>query len=103
MGFKIGYELDHHTFYSWLSGVDSEYRNRGIASRLMAEQHQYLRENGYQIVRMKTMNRWRAMLLLNIKSGFNIIDTCIDEKGLHKIILEKSLHDDLRNVPQEKL
>lgn len=37
------------------------------------------------------MNRWRNMLVLNIKSGFDIIDTYIDEKVLHKIMLEKKL------------
>ncbi|WP_240056655.1 GNAT family N-acetyltransferase [Bacillus mesophilum] len=91
IGYKIGYEIDANIFYSWLGGVDSNYRNYGIASNLMQKQHQYLRENGYHIVQTKTMNKWRNMLILNIKNGFDVIDTYIDEKGLHKIILEKKL------------
>ncbi len=91
IGYKIGYEMDRDTYYSWLGGVNPNYRKKGIASKLMDVQHQYLRGKGYQVIQTKTMNRWRNMLLLNIKHGFDIIDTCTDEKGLHKIILEKHL------------
>ncbi len=90
-GYKIGYELDNSTFYSWLGGVDPRYRNHGIASSLMKKQHDYLRETGYKVVQTKTMNKWRGMLVLNIKNGFDVVATCTDEKGLHKIILEKRL------------
>lgn len=91
VGFKIGYELDESKFYSWLGGVDINYRKHGIASELMQQQHQYLKNHGYKIVQTKTMNKWRNMLILNIKNGFDVIDTYIDNKGLHKIILEKNL------------
>lgn len=92
VGYKMGYALSSNKFYSWLGGVDGNYRNHGIAKKLMEKQHQYLKENGYNVVQTKTMNKWRSMLILNIKSGFNIMDTYTDEKGLHKIILEKSLN-----------
>jgi predicted GNAT family acetyltransferase len=91
IGYKIGYELDNNKFYSWLGGVDTKYRKHGIASELMEKQHQYIKENGYSVVQTKTMNKWRSMLVLNIKNGFDVIDTYTDEKGLHKIILEKKL------------
>ena len=91
IGYKIGYEKEENIFYSWLGGVDSHYRNLRVASTLLEMQHHYLKQNGYDIVQTKTMNRWRSMLLLNIKNGFDIIDTYIDEKGLHKIVLEKKL------------
>lgn len=91
IGYKIGYAIDQNKFYSWLGGVDAKYRKHGIATKLMDMQHQYLREEGYKVVRTKTMNKWRGMLLLNIKNGFDVIDTYRDEKGIHKIILEKSL------------
>ncbi len=63
----IGYEMDRDTYYSWLGGVNPNYRKKGIASKLMDVQHQYLRGKGYQVIQTKTMNRWRNMLLLNIK------------------------------------
>lgn len=91
IGFKIGYELDKDKFYSWLGAVDTTYRNNGIASKMMIQQHQYLKELGYKVVQTKTMNKWRNMLILNIKSGFDVIETITDENGLHKIVLEKSL------------
>lgn len=91
VGFKMGYELDENKFYSWLGGVDPEYRNHGIASKLMKQQYEYLRKKGYKVVQTKTMNKWRSMLLLNIKNGFDVIETYTDEKGLHKIVLEKRI------------
>jgi GNAT superfamily N-acetyltransferase len=91
IGYKIGYEIDRNKFYSWLGGVDSKYRKHGVATKLMEKQHQYLKGNGYNIVQTKTMNKWRSMLVLNIKNGFDVIETYTDEKGLHKIVLEKSL------------
>jgi predicted GNAT superfamily acetyltransferase len=91
IGYKIGYEIESNKFYSWLGGVDPNYRKYGVATMLMKVQHQYLKEKGYSIVQTKTMNKWRSMLLLNIKNGFDVIDTYIDEKGLHKIVLEKNL------------
>ncbi|WGG44755.1 GNAT family N-acetyltransferase [Rossellomorea sp. DA94] len=91
IGYKIGYQLDPDTFYSWLGGVDPIYRKQGIAAELMKRQHQTLKERGYTVVQTKTMNKWRSMLILNIKNGFDVIDTYTDKKGLHKIILEKKL------------
>ncbi|MBY6036863.1 GNAT family N-acetyltransferase [Fictibacillus nanhaiensis] len=93
VGYKIGYAIDRNTFYSWLGGVDPHYRGNGIALKLMEKQHQYLKENGYRIVKTKSMNKWRGMLILNLKSGFTIIRTYINKKGEHKIILEKKLQD----------
>jgi predicted GNAT superfamily acetyltransferase len=91
IGYKIGYAIDNNKFYSWLGGVETNFRKYGVASRLMELQHQYLKENGYNVVQTKTMNKWRNMLVLNIKNGYDVIDTHIDEKGLHKIVLEKKL------------
>ncbi|WP_231689631.1 GNAT family N-acetyltransferase [Bacillus sp. FJAT-27245] len=93
VGYKIGYELSQTHFYSWLGGVAPEYRNHGIAASLMNQQHNYLKQHGYTYVQTKTMNKWRSMLLLNIKNGFDIIETYTDKNGKHKIILEKNLQD----------
>ncbi|MGP1908406.1 GNAT family N-acetyltransferase [Metabacillus sp. JX24] len=91
IGYKIGYALDRDQFYSWLGGVRINYRKYGVASMLMDMQHRYLIENGYSSIQTKTMNKWRNMLVLNIKNGFDVINTYTDEKGLHKIVLEKKL------------
>lgn len=91
IGYKMGYRLNEDTFYSWLGGVDPQYRRNGIASKLMEKQHEHLKEMGYKMVRTKTMNKWRGMLILNIKHGFDVIETYTDEIGIHKIVLEKRL------------
>ncbi|MGM0896444.1 MAG: GNAT family N-acetyltransferase [Bacillota bacterium] len=90
-GYKIGYGLDGQTFYSWLGGVNPDHRKLGIASELMRRQHEDLKEMGYEIVRTKTMNRWRGMLLLNIQTGFDVLETEVDQRGQLKIVLEKKL------------
>ncbi|MEH7884286.1 GNAT family N-acetyltransferase [Bacillus sp. JJ1609] len=91
IGYKIGYPLDEEKFYSWIGGVDPAYRTQGIASMLMEKQHTHLRANGFKVVQTKTKNKWRSMLILNIKNGFNIIGTYTDDEGEPKIILEKRL------------
>ena len=91
VGYKIGYEIDKDTFYSWLGGVDPQYRNDGVATKLMEKQHHYLKENRYKKIKTKTKNKWRSMLILNIKCGFDVHSTYTDKEGELKIILEKNL------------
>lgn len=91
VGYKIGYEERKNRFYSWLGGVHSEYRSCGTASELMRRQHQWCRLHGYTTVRTHTKNKWRDMLILDIRCGFEIIGTYTDGKGEPKIILEKRL------------
>jgi len=91
IGYKICYELDDDKFYSWFGGVDGNSLKYGVTSKLTEEQSRYLKNNGFKIVQTKTKNKWRDMLILNIKSGFDVIGTYTDERGEPKIILEKKL------------
>ncbi len=91
IGFKVGYREDPVTFYSWLGGVLPSFRGQGIAGALMEQQHAWCLRRGYQYVRTKTLNQWRAMLLLNIRMGFDIIGTQTGRNGGVKIVLEKKL------------
>ena len=91
IAYKIGYEIAHNKFYSWLGGVDKAFRKCGIGSKLIESQHQYLKDNNYKIIQTKTMNKWRNMLILNIKTGFDVVGTETDKKNEIKIILEKKL------------
>lgn len=93
-GFKVGYEYASDTdyFYSWIGGVSPNYRRSGIASRLMLEQHRIAKVLGFKYVQTKTKNKYREMLLLNIKHGFDVTGVyqkLKEEK--HGIILEKQL------------
>lgn len=91
VGFKIGFEYANDTFYSWLGGVHVDYRGKGIASELMRRQHEKVKSLGYPKIRTISRNKRREMLLLNIKFGFDIIETFTSAKGTHKIVLEKEL------------
>jgi len=92
VGFKLGYPQPDGVFYSWLGGVIESMRGRGIASKLMEQQHEKLQQLGYQKVRTYCRNERKEMLITNIKHGFDIISTFVDEKGRHKIVLEKLLN-----------
>lgn len=91
VGFKLGYEQSEGEFYSWLGGVLPEYRGLGIAADLMKAQHDWCRKHGYQKIQTKTQNRFREMLLLNLKFGFDVIGLHTSTSGEPKIILEKRL------------
>lgn len=90
VGCKLGYEQKPGHFYSWLGCVSPSCRGQGIAAELMRRQHDWCREQGYHTVRTHTYNQWRAMLVLNIRSGFDIIGTVQGARGL-TIVLEKVL------------
>ncbi|MHB1682862.1 MAG: GNAT family N-acetyltransferase [Bacilli bacterium] len=91
VGFKIGYEDRTGRFYSWLGGVDPDFRGRGIASELMGRQHAWCIDNNYRVIRTHTKNKWRNMLILNLRHGFDIVGTFTDERGETKIILDTRL------------
>ncbi|EPX7408002.1 GNAT family N-acetyltransferase [Cronobacter dublinensis] len=87
VGFKLGYETAPGEFYSWLGGVAPAYRRDGMAQRLLEAQ-----EHGYARLRVKTRNQFRAMLMLLIRNGYQIIE--LEKKGEaadYRLLLEKSL------------
>lgn len=91
VGYKIGYEDRRVRFYSWLGGVYESYRGKGVASQFMRQQHAWCQEQGYKVIRTQTKNKWRDMLILNLRHGFDVVGTYTDEQGESKIILEKRL------------
>lgn len=91
VAYKAGFAHDDQTFYSWVGGVSPLYRKLGIAAKLMEVQHQELKTMGFKKVRTKTKNKFKSMLLLNIKTGFDIVDTYMGADDELRIILEKDL------------
>ena len=90
VGVKMGYRRSESTFYSWLGGVLPEARGQGVARRLMLAQHEWVAAQGYRYVTTETYNRYREMLLLNIRTGFDVVGTQTDTKGEAKIMLRKA-------------
>ncbi|GAB3916581.1 GNAT family N-acetyltransferase [Larkinella terrae] len=91
VGYKMGYQRKPGHFYSWLGCVSPDYRRQGIAGEFMNRQHDWCRSNGFHTVRTHTRNQWRDMLILNIRSGFDIIGTIASADSHTTIVLEKRL------------
>lgn len=73
-GFKIGYALSDSVFYSWLGGVLPAYRRRGIAQFLLHNQEEWALNHGYHRIEVKTRNAFPAMLMMLIKSGYQLVE-----------------------------
>lgn len=91
IGFKLGYARDRSEFYSWIGGVHPEYRGVGIAQDLMRSQHEWCRDQGFQKISTKSQNRFKEMLLLNLREGFEISGFERSSATGSKILLEKVL------------
>ncbi|MEZ8102378.1 GNAT family N-acetyltransferase [Vibrio bivalvicida] len=72
LGFKIGYQIDETTFYSWFGGVSCLARNKGVAQKLLDIQEQWVTEQGYKQLKVKSRNQFPAMLRLLINNGYLI-------------------------------
>ena len=91
VGFKIGYTYNENTFYSWVGGILPKYRRLGIAKTLAATQEKIVIAKGYQKLRTKSMNRFKSMMILNLRNGFDIVKVYTNDSGQTKIIFEKEL------------
>ncbi|MEP2774160.1 MAG: GNAT family N-acetyltransferase [Fulvivirga sp.] len=92
VGFKVGYALDHTTFYSWMGGIIPTFRKQSVAQKLAQHQEEWARANGFERIRFKTRNYLKPMLIFALKNGFQIIEVNHHKKvNDHRIILEKQL------------
>jgi GNAT superfamily N-acetyltransferase len=83
--------LEVDEYYSWRGAVSPEHRKSGIGSSLMVSQHSWCKDYGYKRIQTRTRNKWKEMLILNLRHGFFIAGTILDERERLKIILEKEL------------
>jgi GNAT superfamily N-acetyltransferase len=90
VGFKIGYALSEERYYSWLGGVDPDYRRRGIAAQLMIRQHAWAGERGYASVETRSEHTNIAMAQVNLAHGFTVSGTQA-YPGRTQIIFSKGL------------
>ena len=90
VAFKAGFE-ENNKFHSWIGGVLPAHREKGQASKLLLQQHQWAKDNDFKIVRTHTESQYSNMIKLNQKHGFKTIDRQTRRSGVDKIILEKEL------------
>ncbi|WP_189637802.1 GNAT family N-acetyltransferase [Thalassotalea sp. HSM 43] len=69
---KVGYQLNQNVFYSWLGGVDPEYRKLGLAQSLLSYQETWVEQQGYKQLRVKSMNIYPMMMQFLLKNGYKI-------------------------------
>lgn len=91
VGFKIGYRYNETTFYSWVGGILPEFRQKGFAKKLAQRQEQWAKANQFLKLRTKSMNRYKPMMILNLKNGFNIISVYTNDSDQTKVVFEKNL------------
>lgn len=94
VGFAVGYELRHSTYYSWLIGVLADARRLGIASQLLAAEQAWAKEHGYEMMRFECFNHHRPMLILAIRMGYDVVGIRWDARAMgNLVIFEKYLVD----------
>ncbi|NIY91477.1 GNAT family N-acetyltransferase [Vibrio diazotrophicus] len=87
LGFKIGYELDSETFYSWFGGVSPKARNLGVAQKLLDVQGFWVIDHGYQQLKVKSRNQFPAMLRLLLRNNY-----LIENFEPYEPLLESRIH-----------
>lgn len=73
VGCKVGYDrFKDGSFYSWLGGVILSHRKKGIAKELSIAQEEWAKQEGFDSIKFKTLNRHKAMLHFSLQNGFDI-------------------------------
>ena len=91
IAFKIGFENEPYVFESWRGGVAKEYRGQGIATQLMKLQHQWCKTNHFRKIITVTNADNTAMMSLNIKHGFKIVQHTTNHRNIQKVHFQKDL------------
>ncbi len=80
IGFKVGYDrFKDGSFYSWMGGILPNNRQNGVASALADYQESWAIKNRYKSIKLKTRNKYEAMISFAIGRGFDIIDSETNE------------------------
>ena len=91
VGFKLGYRRGARLFYSWLGGVHPSARRAGVAVELMRRQHEHVARLGYTFVETRTRASNNPMIVLNLRSGFQVVGFELDSGGIPVVTLRRAL------------
>ena len=88
---KIGFQNEPYVFESWRGGVTKEFRGQGIATHLMKLQHQWCKNKNFRKIITVTNTNNTAMMLLNSKHGFEVIQHTTNHRNIQKVHFQKDL------------
>lgn len=92
IAYKVGFAHSEKVFYSWIGGVSQLHRGKGIGKNLILTQHSWALQNGFGSIRTSSRNKYREMMILNLKAGFEIVGTQMSSKdNALSILFEKKL------------
>lgn len=93
IGFKIGYETPSKKyFYSWMGGVLGKYRKSGVAQLLMDYQEEWVKQNNYERILVKTRKKHLAMIKFLEKNNYYEMGVLpYDPISESRILYEKQL------------
>lgn len=73
VAFKVGYRVSDKEFYSWIGAVLPNFRKFGVAQALLNYQECWVKNyRGLNLISVKSMNQFPAMLNLLINNGYQI-------------------------------
>ncbi len=101
VGFKLGYRFSAQTYYSWLGGVIPAARKQGVAAKLMVAQHDWAADQGYRYIETRTRTHNRAMIIVNLKAGFQIVGLDCGSSGALNVLLRKPLRSQSTAEPAD--
>ena len=91
-GFKLGYQIEAHCFYSWLGGVVADFRNIGLAKSMLEYQEKWAAAQGFSRLEVKTRNQYKAMLNMLVANQYQITQVESHSNiAKNKLHLQKSL------------
>ena len=95
IGYLIAYDPEdrEHCFYCWMAGVEKAYRKRGALTQMMQSLENWMQENGYTKMTIKTRNNKREMLSYLVHHGFDFTQVEKRENPKeNRIYLEKEIN-----------
>ncbi len=90
IGFKAGYAATPRRYYSWLGGVDPDFRGHGVAAALMYAQHQWLTSTRYLLVETHVRQSNAAMIQVNLKAGLSVTGMFM-KSGEPNLIMQREI------------
>lgn len=93
-GFLICYDIDEFTYYNWIMGVLPDFRRQGCGEYMIDHFEDCAEKYGYRKCAVKSMNKYRSMLALLLRKGYDILS--VESDG--KIYFEKKIEPIVRPV-----